>query len=137
MRTLSRRPASTSDARRILVPTASVTDERRRAKVTGRRRRRVLFARLLWLAGLTLVPAVLLGGAWIALHLLVDAGVVAAVVWLRRCAVREAAEARAERLARIAARDEAEREAYLRSRARERALAAARSAPPVRRAVGD
>lgn len=117
MRTLSRRSATaTADSRRVLVPTLSVTDERRKARRERLRRRRLALTRVLWTAVGTATLAVLLGGPWLAIHLAVDALLVAVLVWLRRAALVEERAARAERRAAAAEREQLEREAYLAAR---------------------
>ena len=144
MRTLSRRSAtSTSDARRVLVPTLSVTDERRKARRARLRRRRAVLMRLLWTSAISAGLAVLLGGPWLAIHLAVDVVLAGVVVWLRREAVRDERAQRAERRAAAEERERAEHEAYVAAREErirqrgEIARLAATRPEPHRRAVGD
>jgi hypothetical protein len=145
MRTLSRRSATTSasDARRVLVPTLSVTDDRRKAQRERLRRRRLVLSRMCWTAVGTATLAVVLGGPWVPIHLVVDVGLVGVLVWLRRAAVADEAIARAERRAAAAERAQLEHEAYLAAREeriRQRGeIARLASAPrdTRRRAVGD
>jgi Flp pilus assembly protein TadB len=144
MRTLSRRSATaTADSRRVLVPTLSVTDDRRKARRERLRRRRVMLGRLLWTAVGTATLAVLLGGPWVPIHLLVDVALVGALVWLRRAAIEEDRVARLERRAAAAERERLEHDSYLAAREermRQRGEMARLAAAPRenrRRAVGD
>jgi hypothetical protein len=145
MRTLSRRPTASSPAQRvILVPTAHVTDDRRKAERARVRRRRRLVMGLVQLAGVSLIGAVVIGGAWVWGQLAADFLLGGVLVALRRSAIREAAHARSERRAAQRRREEELRAAYL-ARTRERSAEivswpagqGAVDDGPVRRAVND
>lgn len=134
MRTLSRRSASSTDSRRILLPSPQVTGAGPSGPSLARRR--TVFLRLLGAAVATLSAAALLGGPlWWSLHVAADAGVVAVLVWLRRTTIAEAEQARRSRQAMRAGRTR--REAAELAAYRARAARPAWVELPHRRAVGD
>ena len=143
MRVLSRREPSRAASRTpgaagryIVVPTPRVTDPARSAQRLVERRRAML-RRLVIASGISFA-GLLLGGPWLWIHLLVDAVLVAYVVFLRRAALRAAEITHAAR-----------REALERREAEHRARYEAAHAPSAtvlsmpdraeerRRAVGD
>lgn len=139
MRTLSRRSQPTTDGRFIMMPTAAVTDARRRRVDAQLARRRALLLRLVLAVAATLSGAVLLGGMWWLPQVLADLGLVGYVGWLRRAALVQAEGVRQARRAVLAAREESQRRAY-EARVRARAAAAANADEDEllrRRAVGD
>ncbi len=134
MRTLSRRPPSSTDSRRILVPTPQVTGAAPSSPSLARRR--LVFLRVLGAAAASLAFAVALGGPlWWLVHLAADAGLVAVVVWLRRTSLVEAEQARRAR-ATVRA-DRVRREAAQLAAYRSRANRYTYVELPQRRAVGD
>jgi uncharacterized membrane protein len=115
MRVLSRRPpakpSATSSGRYIVVPGTRVTDPSLRAAAVVERRRKILHG-LLTASGVSFAGMLGLQGPWFVIHLVIDAMLVAYVVFLRRAALQAAERARRERLARLREREEAHRAAY-------------------------
>jgi hypothetical protein len=114
MRVLSRRPPARPSAsgpgRVIVVPPAHITDPERPRMTALERRRRNL--RYLVIASGVSFAGILLGGPWLFIHLGIDAMLVSYVVFLRKVALRTAAEARAVRRAELARREAEHRAAY-------------------------
>jgi hypothetical protein len=115
MRVLSRRPpskpASSGPGRYIVVPTARVTNAAPKPPLNAVERRRRNLRHLVIASGVSFA-GILLGGPWLVIHLLIDAGLVAYVVFLRRAALRTAEVARRERRAALALREAEHRAAY-------------------------
>jgi hypothetical protein len=146
MRVLSRRapsrPARSGASvagRYVLVPGTAVTGGReataRPALSAVERRRRTL--RQLVIASGVSFAGILLGGPWLVIHLLVDAGLVAYVVFLRRSALRSAEVARRERRAALALRESEHRAAYEAAHAPTATVLEMPERPEQRRAVND
>ncbi|HVE97795.1 MAG TPA: hypothetical protein VNA12_01290 [Mycobacteriales bacterium] len=131
MRTLSRR--TPPDSRRIVVPAPHVTSDGPALPSLARRRAALLRTSAIVLA--TFGYAVAAGGRSWLLHLAADAALVAVVMWLRRTALAEAAQARQQRRAQqeLRAHREAAELATYRARAARRTF----EDLPQRRAVGD
>lgn len=140
MRVLSRRSPSRPAAgqaggRYIVTPGTRVTDPAR-PRTTALDRRRAMLRRLVIASG-TSFAGLLLGGPWLWIHLTIDAGLVAYVVFLRRSTLAAAEAVRAQRRAALAEREAAHRAAY---EAAHTATATVLSMPERdehRRAVGD
>lgn len=115
MRVLSRRAparpaATTASGRYIVVPGTRVTDPQVRQNAVLERRRKVLHGLLT--ASAVSFAGMLLGGPWFVIHLVVDAALVAYVVFLRRVTLAANERARRERLARLRQREAEHRAAY-------------------------
>jgi hypothetical protein len=146
MRVLSRRAPSrgpsrgaspSAPGRYIVVPTPEVTAPAAPKAPRGLvERRRTMLRRLLIASGVSFA-GILLGGPWLVIHLVVDAGLVGYVVFLRRVALRTAEAQRRERRAAIAVREAEHRAAYEASRAREATVHAMPEPDERRRAVND
>jgi hypothetical protein len=140
MRVLSRRSparpaAGQAGGRYIVTPGIRVTDPAR-PRTTALDRRRTMLRRLVIASGVSFA-GLLLGGPWLWIHLAVDAGLVAYVVFLRRSTLAAADVAHRQRRAALAEREAAHRAAY------EAAHTATATVLPMperderRRAVGD
>jgi hypothetical protein len=111
MRVLSRR-AQPTYGRYIMVPTADMTEVAPGGSPRQLVRRRRMLARLVAVALITLLAAVVLGGFWLPVHLAVDGLMVAYVVRLRRLALRRAEATRAARRAALHRHEEDLRAEY-------------------------
>jgi hypothetical protein len=150
MRVLSRRapsrPARSGASvagRYVLVPGTAVTGGREAARGGAARpalsaveRRRRTLRQLVIASGVSFA-GILLGGPWLVIHLLVDAGLVAYVVFLRRSALRSAEIARRERRAALALRESEHRAAYEAAHAPTATVLEMPERPEQRRAVND
>jgi hypothetical protein len=116
MRVLSRRnparpAAGGAGGRYIVVPGTRVTEPAAKARLTTQDRRRRMLRHLV-IASAVSFAGLLLGGPWVWIHLTIDAGLVAYVVFLRRATLAAGEAVRAQRRAALAAREAEHRAAY-------------------------
>lgn len=140
MRVLSRRapsrPAGSGPGRYIVVPTARVTAAAPKQQLNAVERRKRNLRHLVIASGVSFA-GILLGGPWLVIHLVIDAALVAYVVFLRRAALAAAETARRERRAALALREAEHRAAYEAAHAASATVLSMPERGDQRRAVND